>query len=351
MAGGSGKRFWPWSRDKNPKQFLNIFSKKSLIEETVDRLKSLVKNEDIYIITTSSQKKKTAELIKNIPKENIISEPIGRDTATCIGLGAVFMKEKNPDEVQVVLPSDHLINNVEAFRNVLKKAEKLAAEKNCLVTIGIKPTHPNTGYGYIQYNVDKKEKLDEGIYKVKTFAEKPNLETAQRFLESGDFLWNSGIFVWKISKILSEIEKSLPELYHELMLIEKYPNKKNIYSMIRKMYSRIRSISIDYGIMEKAKDVYVIKADFGWNDVGSWSEVYRLGKKDKNNNVNMGNVVLRESKGNLIYSKKKLLTGIDINDMIIIDTNDVLLVCPKDKSQNVKELVDYLKRKDMKEFL
>ncbi|MFC1562697.1 mannose-1-phosphate guanylyltransferase [candidate division KSB1 bacterium] len=351
MAGGSGKRFWPWSRDKNPKQFLSMFGEKSLLEETVSRLSSVIKDEDIYIITTSSQKRKTVDLIKNIPKENIIPEPIGRDTAACIGLGAMLMKEKGPDEVQVVLPSDHLINDVPYFRKVLKKAEKLAIEKNCLVTIGIKPTYPNTGYGYLQYNTDRGNNIKEDIYKVKTFAEKPNIETARRFLESGDFLWNSGIFVWKISTILSEIEKSIPELYDGLMEIEKNINKKNIHSLIRKVYSRIKSISIDYGIMEKAKEVYVIKADFGWSDVGSWSEIYRLGKKDENQNVLMGNVVIRESQGNLVYSKKKLLTGIGINDMIIIDTNDVFLICPKDKSQNVKELVDYLKRKDMKEFL
>ncbi|NVM01817.1 MAG: mannose-1-phosphate guanylyltransferase [Candidatus Helarchaeota archaeon] len=351
MAGGVGKRFWPWSRDKNPKQFLNIFGEKSLLEETVDRLRSIVKKEDIYIITTSSQKKRIVNLIKDILTENIIPEPIGRDTAACIGLGAILMSKKNPESVQIVLPSDHLISDVENFRKVLKKAAILAKEKDCLVTIGIKPTYPNTGYGYIQYTVGKEEELNEDIYKVKTFAEKPNLETAQRFLESGDFLWNSGIFVWKVKTILKEIETSLPELYDGLMEIERSFNKKNIYTTIRKVYSQIRSISIDYGVMEKAKDVYVVKGDFGWNDVGSWAEVYRLGNKDKNQNFIMGNVVLRDSKGNLIYSKKKLLTGIGINDMIIIDTNDVLLICPKDQSQNVKELVDYLKRKDMKEFL
>ncbi len=351
MAGGTGKRFWPWSRGKNPKQFLNIFSEKSLLEETLDRLPSLVNNEDIYIITTSSQKKKMVNLIKNIPEENIIAEPIGRDTAACIGLGAILMKEKDPDEVQIVLPSDHIINDVENFREVICKAAKLAKKKNCLVTIGIKPSYPNIGYGYIQYNIDKKEDLGEDIYKVKTFAEKPNIETARRFLDSGDFLWNSGMFIWKVSTILNEIEKSLPELYEGLIEIEKNINEKNIYSLIRKVYGRLRSISIDYGIMEKAKDVYVIKADFGWSDIGSWSEVYRLGKKDENMNVISGNVVLRESHGNLINSKKKLLTAIGINDMIIIDTNDVLLICPKEKAQHVKELVDYLKRKDMKEFL
>lgn len=351
MAGGAGKRFWPWSRDKYPKQFLNIFGEKSLIEETVNRLQSVVKKENIYIITTSSQKKRIIELIKDIPRENIVPEPIGRDTATCIGLGAILMYKKNSESVQIVLPSDHLISDVANFRKVLKKAAKLAKEKNCLVTIGIKPTYPNTGYGYIQYTIGEEEKLDEDIYRVKTFAEKPNLETAQRFIESGDFLWNSGIFVWKVKTILKEIETSLPELYNGLMEIEKNIDKKNIYTIIRKIYSQVRSISIDYGIMEKAKDVYVVKADFGWNDVGSWAEVYRLGNKDENQNVIMGNVVTRDSKGNLIYSKKKLLTGIGINDMIIIDTNDVLLICPKDQNQNVKELVDYLKRKNMKEFL
>jgi mannose-1-phosphate guanylyltransferase len=352
MAGGLGKRFWPWSRDKNPKQFLNIFSEKSLLEETAERLESIVKKEDIYIITNISHKRRIAELIKDVPKENIIAEPIGRDTSACIGLGAIFMKRKNPKGIQIVLPSDHLISEIETFRDILKKASRLAEEKNCLVTIGIKPTHPNTGYGYIQYLLEKEEeRWDENIYKVKTFAEKPNLETARSFLESGNFLWNSGIFVWRIETILKEIESSLPELYYGLMEIEKNLNKKNINSVIKRVYSRIKNISIDYGIMEKAKDVYVIKADFGWSDVGNWSEVYRLGKKDESQNVIMGNVVLRESDGNLIYSKKKLLTGIDIHNMIIIDTDDVLLICSKDKAQNVKELVDYIKRKDMKEFL
>ena len=349
MAGGYGKRFWPRSRDKNPKQFLSIFGQKSLLEDTVSRIAPLAKEENIFIVTNSAYKRKTIDLLGNIPKENIISEPIGRDTAACIGLGAVFMKKHDRNDVQVVLPADHLIENVSAFREVIKKAARVAQEKNCLVTIGIKPTYPNTGYGYIQYSTDKNE--SDNIYKVKTFAEKPNLETAQRFLESGDFLWNSGIFIWKIDTILNQIETHLPELYDGLMEIEKNIDKKNVGAVIKKVYSRIRNISIDYGIMEKAKDVYVIKSDFGWSDIGSWAEVHRLGEKDSRQNVIQGNAILRESTGNLVIGKKKLITGIGLNDMIIIDTDDILLVCPKSECQNVKELVDYIKRKGMKEFL
>lgn len=349
MAGGYGKRFWPYSRDKNPKQFLSLFGKKSLLEETVSRILPLAGNEKIFIVTNNSHKRKTAELLSDIPKENIITEPIGRDTAACIGLGAVYIKNKDPEGVQVVLPADHLIENVSAFRKVIKNAVSLAQEKNCLVTIGIKPSYPNTGYGYIQYSEDKKER--DSIYKVKAFAEKPNIETAQRFLASGDFLWNSGIFIWKADTILSEMEAFLPELHDGLMQINNSINKRNVAGIIKKVYSHIRNISIDYGIMEKAKDVYVIKADFGWSDVGNWAEVYRLGEKDDQENVTEGNVVLRESNGNLVLSSKKLLTGIGLKDMIIIDTNDVMLICPKSESQNVKELVDYIKRKGLREFL
>ncbi len=351
MAGGVGKRFWPWSRGKNPKQFLKISENKTMLRKTFERLISLMEPDKVFIVTNKMQKKKILLDIPEIPEVNIVVEPFGKDTAPCIGLGSLFTMLKDPEAVQLVLPADHLIKDEKLFTNIVKKAVNFVERKNCLMTIGIKPTRPETGYGYIQYEIPKKEKKRYQVFKVKTFAEKPNLETAERFLESGDFLWNSGIFIWKVKTILKEIENSLPELYEGLMNINKYINTKYYNTILRRVYKQIKSISIDYGVMEKAEDVWVIKGDFGWSDIGSWEEFYNLGEKDKDLNVINGKGVLLDSTGNLILSDKRFIAGIDLKDLVIIDTKDAVLIVPRDKCQKVKELVDYLRKKNMKEIL
>jgi len=357
MAGGIGKRFWPMSRAKRPKQFLKLFGDRSMIQMTYDRLQPAIKPENIYVITNKVQQELTSAELPGLPERNIIAEPLGKDTAPCIGLGALLAMERDPDAVMVVLPADHLIKDEDKFRETLKLGAGLATTNSCLITIGIEPTRPETGYGYIQ--IMKKSGKDnlpaefqgKGIYKVKTFAEKPNLSTAKRFIDSGDFLWNSGIFIWKAQTILNRIEELLPELYESLMEVRQHLNKPGFNKALLKAYQEIKSISVDYGVMEKAHDVYLIKADFGWSDVGSWEEFYNLSDKDDKGNVREGSCLMLDSHNNLIISDKVLVAGIGLEDMVVVHTGDAVLICPRDKSQNVKELYDNLMRKQVNSSL
>ncbi len=357
IAGGSGKRFWPMSRTKNPKQFLNLFGETSMIQMTYERLTPLVKPENILVITNKEQKALAAQHLPELPDGNIVGEPLSRNTAPCIGLGAMLAALKNPDEVQIVLPADHLIQDVDEFRRILKLGVGLAIEKECLITIGINPTRPETGYGYIQTNpqatpnVLSEKYSNQGVQKVKTFAEKPNLETAKRFLESGDFLWNSGIFIWKTKSILQALDEFVPDLYDSLMNIKNETGKPGFSKALLTAYRQIKSISIDYAVMEKSDNVFVLKGDFGWSDVGNWEEFYKVNSKDKDGNIILGSGVLRDSSNNLIISDKPFVAGIGLKDMVIVQSNNVLLVCPRDRSQDVKEIVDYLSRQDMNKIL
>jgi mannose-1-phosphate guanylyltransferase len=358
MAGGVGSRFWPKSRARRPKQFLNILSSKSLIQMTLDRLKKFIPEEDTLIISNKIQMAELVKTLPNFPIENIILEPISRNTAPCIGLAALFVRRKQKDGVMVVLPSDHLIENTEEFIKTLKLGVEAAYQTRGLITMGIQPTYPATGYGYIQY-IDKVIQVGslnsgQGVFKVKTFAEKPNLETAMRFLESGDFLWNSGMFIWRADVILEEIKRYLPDIYEELVRIDESIGTDNFKTTLERSYARMKSISIDYGVMEKTEKAYVIKASFDWSDVGSWEEVYNLAQKDSNGNcINSPseNVVAINTKNCLIETDGKLVATVGLDNLIIVVTDDAVLVCRKDMSQNVKLIVDYLKRKNLDKYL
>ncbi len=354
MAGGVGARFWPRSREKTPKQLLEIFGKETMIINTVNRLHSVIDPQNILIVTNKVQKAQIIKQLPYLPADNIIVEPIGRNTAPCIGLAALFIRRNDPDAVMVALPADHVIEDVGEFHRILRLAIWVAYESGKLITVGIHPTHPETGYGYIQYkDVDtgKNPYFSRGIYTVKTFAEKPNEETARKFLESGEFAWNSGMFIWRVDTILKEIQRSLPEMYEELNKIDASVGTDKYDQTLELSYKMIRSISIDYGVMEKAKEVLVIKGDFGWSDVGSWDEVYRLTGKDDNGNNVTGKAMLQNTKNTLIHSQNKFVAALNVEDLIIINTDDALLVCKLGKSQDVKEVVDYLKRKQMNEYL
>lgn len=354
MAGGVGARFWPRSRERNPKQLLGIVNKDSMIQSTVARISDLIEPSKILIVTNKNLKQPIARQLPTIPTDNIITEPLGRNTAPCIGLAALFIHRHDPDAVMVVLPSDHAIHDEEEFKRVLRLAIWVAYESHSLITIGIEPNRPETGYGYIQV-VDEDDGsnpyFDKGVFKVKTFAEKPNLPTAQRFLESGDFLWNSGMFIWPVQTILSEIKRLLPDLYSELSKLEPVIGSSQYESTLETVYRMIRGVSIDYGVMEKADHVYVIRGTFGWSDVGSWDEVYRLSGKDENGNSITGKSFLLNTKNTLIFSPNKFVAAIGVEDIIVINSDDALLVCKLGNSQDVKEVVDYLRRKQMSEYL
>jgi len=357
MAGGIGKRFWPMSCKKRPKQFLNLFGSRSMIQMAFDRLQPLINPENIFVITNKNHRKLTEKHLTDLPPENIIGEPMSKDTAPCIGLSALLTMVQDPEAVQVVLPADHLITGVEEFQRIISLGAELASQKDCLITIGIKPNRPETGYGYIQWDPAPAEKNlpkqfhNKDILKVKTFAEKPNFATAKRFIESGDFLWNSGIFIWKAKTILHELEESLPELHESLMKVKKYINKKGFYRALVNAYRQIKSISIDYSVMEKSKNVFLIKGNFGWIDIGSWEAFYKLKDKDSSGNVIIGTSELQDSSNNLIISDKNLVAAIGIEDVVVISTDDKVLICPRNRSQDVKGIVDYLTRKNLKKFL
>ncbi len=351
MAGGVGTRFWPRSRNKKPKQLLKILDDKTMIQATVSRLNGLVAKERVCVVTTEPQIEEIKEQLPFLTSKNLIIEPKGKNTAPCIGLSAVILKHRDPKAVMAVLPADHRIKDEQLFRKVLAAAEVAASKQNCLVTIGIHPTYPSTGYGYIQVNgkVDEIDAID--LFKVKTFAEKPDYSTANRFLESGDFLWNSGMFIWRATAILKEIEESLPELYDGLMEIEKYLGTKHQDEVIKKVYCTIKSISIDYGVMEQSQNVFVLKGEFDWNDVGSWEEIYKISKRDEDHNVVIGEHFTKDTKGCLIDSPNRLIATLGLENLIIIDTDDALLVCRRDMAQDVKDLVDAMKRKNLEKYL
>lgn len=347
MAGGVGSRFWPRSKKALPKQLLKIFGDSTMIQATVERIDDLVDRNNIFIITNEIQAPEVKNQLKDIPQENIIVEPFGRNTAAAIGLASIIIKAKDPEAVTIVLPADHIIKEEEIFRNTLHNAAKFAYDKKSLVTIGLHPTRPETGYGYIQ--IDDK-KVQDNIYKVLTFAEKPNYATAVRFLESGDFLWNSGMFIWRVDTILEEIKTYMPDLYEGLTEIEKHLNQKDYYDVLVKTYGQMKKISIDYGIMEKSTKVYLTKGFFTWSDVGSWEEVYQLSEKDSNGNAIVGKVYTDKVIDSYIYSPDKFTAVIGVDNLIIINYDDTLLVCRRDRAQDVKNIVEYLKLNKMDEY-
>jgi mannose-1-phosphate guanylyltransferase len=348
MAGGVGSRFWPRSKKKTPKQLLKIFGEHTMIEATVNRLEGLIKKENIYVITNELQRPEVINQLPDVPVENIIDEPFGRNTAACIGLASVIIKAKDPDAITIVLPADHIIRDVDKFKQVLENAARYADESKGLVTIGITPTRPETGYGYIQIN-DKE--VADNIFPVYTFAEKPNYATAVRFVESGDFLWNSGMFIWRADVILDEIKNLMPDLNEGLISIENSLDSPNFKEELKSVYAQLKKISIDYGIMEKSSKVFLTKGSFNWSDVGSWEEVYQLSEKNENGNAVIGKVYTNMVSDSYIYSPYKATAVIGLDNVIVVNHHDTLLICRRDKAQDVKEIVDYLKMNKMDEYL
>ncbi|MDE3212536.1 MAG: NTP transferase domain-containing protein [Bacteroidota bacterium] len=344
MAGGIGSRFWPVSRLNYPKQFLDILNQgRTLIQSTYDRFAQFVPPQNIYVVTSSQYEDIVAEQLPGLPAENILSEPSRKNTAPCIAYISYKLHELNPGSNLICAPADHLILDEISFRKICLEALEFTSKNNALLTLGIKPHSPNTGYGYIQY---EGHAVSDNIFKVKTFTEKPDKELAKKFLISGDFLWNAGIFAWKTENIIKAFEKYLPEV-HELFNGAKThlvtPREKEV---IESIYPLCVNISIDYGILEKADNVYVIPSSFGWSDLGTWGSAYDNLEKDYLENAVAGdNVILFDSTKNIIHSDNKkliLLQGLD--DYIIVDTKDVLLVCKKEKEQQIKEYIAEIKR-------
>ena len=352
MAGGKGERFWPKSRMNMPKQFLSLTDDgKSMIQHTVERLKGLVDIQNMYIVTNEIYKDLVLEHIPDIPKENIIIEPVAKNTAPCIGLAAIHIAKKNPDSKMIILPSDHLIKFNEIFIDTLKIALDVVEKGDNLATIGITPNYPETGYGYINFTKGESFKDSANIYEVLRFVEKPNLEKAKEYLTSGQYLWNSGMFVWKASTILKNFKEYLPEIYEGLQKIGKSINTGKYEEVLKKEFLNLPSESIDYGIMEKAKNIYVIPGNFGWDDVGSWLSLERINKTNQDGNVITGNVISIKTKNTIIQGSDKLIATIGLEDIVVVDTDDVTLICHKNNTQEVKEVINNLKICNRNEYL
>ncbi len=351
MAGGIGSRFWPKSRVSQPKQFLSFFENKTLLQTTIDRIRPLIPVERIIVSTNSDYVTIVKEQIPDLPVENIIGEPVARNTAPCIAFASALVHYRNPDSTLIVLPSDHYIRNDKAFTKDLQTCVRIAADRGKLVTIGITPTRPETGYGYIQYNDSSHiSNEDDNAYPVKTFAEKPDVQTALKFLQSGDFLWNSGMFIWNTNEILREIEKHMPVLHHQVTLFTKDIKKHNgevSKEILESVYHSCFSVSIDYGIMEKSDNVVVLPSHFDWSDLGSWMAIYELQSPEANedgNIIDSERVITVRSQNCLVQSESsKLITLVGLQGIGIIETEDALLLCKLDNSQHVKEVYDHLK--------
>ncbi len=349
MAGGRGERFWPKSRKSLPKQFLSLTDDgKTMIQLTVERILPLVDMQDIYIATNRDYKKLVREQLPEIPEENILCEPVGRNTAPCIGLGAVHIARKYDDAVMFVLPSDHLIKYNTIFLNTLSDAAEVAEQGENLVTLGITPDYPETGYGYIKFNPN--QTLGRA-FAVDRFVEKPDLETAKEYLATEQYLWNSGMFIWKISTILHNMEKYLPETYAGLQRIQNVIATADEQSVLEQEFEAFHSESIDYGIMEKAQNIYILSGSFGWDDVGSWLAVERIRQSNEFGNVITGNAVTVDTKNTIIEGGKKLIATVGIEDLIIVDTEDALLICEKDSAGNIKKVLENLKICNRTEYL
>jgi mannose-1-phosphate guanylyltransferase len=344
MAGGIGSRFWPMSRTGYPKQFLDILNTgRTLIQGTYDRFAAFIPAENIYIVTSEAYREIVATQLPELRPENILCEPSRKNTAPCIAYISYKLLKLNPEANLICAPADHIITNTAAFQKVCEDALHFTEHIKALVTLGIKPTNPNTGYGYIQF---EQQAVSENVYKVKTFTEKPDKELANTFIASGDFLWNAGIFVWQVKNITKAFAKFLPEMHEVFDAEKKNFNTKNEHAAIERIYPQCVNISIDYGVMEKADNVYIIPSAFGWSDLGTWTSAYDNFEKDNFDNAIAGkNVVVINATKNMVHvpnDKLVLLQGLD--DYIVVDTQDVLLICKKEKEQELKEYVAELKR-------
>ncbi len=351
MAGGIGSRFWPMSRTNYPKQFLDILNTgKTLIQATYDRFASFMPPENIFVVTSTEYVNIVKKQLPQLPIQNILGEPSRKNTAPCIAYISFKLQQLDPQAKLIVAPADHLILDNIGFTKVCLEALAFVSKHNALLTLGIQPTHPNTGYGYIQY---EQHPVSDNVYKVKTFTEKPNLELARTFVSSGEFLWNAGIFVWQVKNILPAFEKYLPEIYEVFASDSDKFNTTEEEAALNAIYPLCSSISIDFGVMEKADNVYVIPSSFGWSDLGTWNSAYEnLDKDEKENAVAGDNVMLFETHKCIVHNAAEKLVMIEgLDDFIVVNTNDALLICRKEKEQEIKEYVAELKRKKGETFI
>lgn len=349
LAGGKGTRLYPLSRSQEPKQFLKVVNEKSFLVNTVERVTPLIPSENIYVVTNKDYEDKIRTELKDIKPENIFTEPANKETATCIGLSAVKLLKKDKDAVMVVLPSDHYIEGYKNYLDALKQAVEIADRRRAIITMGIEPTRPETGYGYIE--MGDRIHGDIPTYKIKRFTEKPNIEVAKDFLLKGTYLWNSGMFVFRADVILKEIERYIPALYKCLMNIYYKVGEPDEEKVIKEQYELVDGISIDFGVMQRTRRAYTIKCDFSWDDIGSFTALSRFLESDESNNKSK-NVYLEECENCCVFGKKSLVIGFGVKDLVIVDAGDVLLVMDKNRDQEIKHLLNSInKNEEFKDYL
>ena len=354
MAGGSGTRFWPFSTQSNPKQFHQLFGRGTMLQNTVERVSGIIPQQQVMVVTNERYKDIVAEQLPKVLSKNIIGEPVAKNTAPCVAIAAALLEHQDPDAVMVVLPADHHITKPKEFCKILESAVTTAKKGDDLVTIGIQPHFAEIGFGYIEADLmEPINTTDKRGFQVTAFKEKPDQKTADFFLKQGNYFWNSGMFVWRASRVLQEIQEHLPAMYELLQRAKAEFGTKLEAAAINDFYMGCESISIDYGIMEKAASVKVIPGDFGWNDVGSWLAVYELSQKDKDSNAPEAlNYCLIDSNNNLIFSKsEKVIALVGVKNMAVVETGKALLICDLHNAQRVKEVVEQLNAsKELKSF-
>ncbi len=350
MAGGTGTRLWPLSRRHFPKQALNIDGQQTLIQHAVNRLKPEFPPDQVFIVTREEHVAPLSAQVPDIPPENFIVEPEGRGTAPAIGLAAITLQRRDPDSVMAVLTADHLIKKAEKFRQILLAAEQIAREEY-LVTLGIKPSFPSTGFGYIQQGDALSRVASYDVFRAERFVEKPDSETARQMFSSGKYSWNSGMFIWRVKQILDEFQKQMPEFYENLCRVEQAADSDTYEETLNQVWPTIAKETIDYGVMEGARQVAVIPVDIGWSDVGSWASVYEVLSADKHGNRVIGQHVGIDTSDTLVVGGKRLIATIGLEGLVIIDTDDALLVCTREREQDVRAMVDRLKEVGEEELL
>ncbi len=350
LAGGGGTRLWPLSRIHQPKHLLSLCSEHTLLRETCARVEPLVPADRLMAITVADHVREVRDQLHGVPPENIVVEPEGRSTGPCVGLMATLVHKRDPDAIMISLHADHAIRDTEGFRGVLRAAIAAAADGH-LVTLGIVPTHPATGYGYIRRGDGMGQAEGHDVYRVERFTEKPDADTAQSFVQTGRYFWNSGIFVWQVSVILSEIRRLMPTLYAQLMEIKPALGTPRQTEVLERVWRDVRPVPVDIGIMERAQDVVVVPADIGWSDVGCWTSVADLSQADAHGNVAQGEHVVVDCHDTLVYSSGRLVAALGLEGMVVVETEDAVLVCPKERAQDVKKIVEQLKREAREKYL
>jgi mannose-1-phosphate guanylyltransferase len=342
MAGGSGTRFWPLSRRKHPKQLLSLFGQSSLLEQTVTRIQPVIPSGHIYIFTNELTLKQVRQLLPGIPPDQIVGEPAARNTAPTLGVAAQEIARRDSDGLMVALPSDQVIAKPAVFRRVLASACRVASTAGRSVVLGLKPTRPDTGFGYIRLGRREGKVAGHEVFQVENFTEKPTLATARRYVASGRYLWNGGMFIWRAATLIENFQRFQPEMASQLRQIADAGGVRS--RAFRRLYPKFRKISIDHALMEKIPNICAVPADIGWNDVGSWAVVYELGNQDSEKNVRPSASLSLDSQGNMVVSPKKYVVTVGVQDLIVVETEDALLVCARGRSQDVGKAVQELER-------